>query len=122
MKTTNEYLDEVKTKHSLRSDYALAIKLGTGTSLIVNYRKNNGHFSDTMAVKVAELLGIDPAEVLASANAERSKCPAAKSAWERMARSFSAGAMAIFIGVSLNFAPAPAQAEMVKNHTIMYIM
>lgn len=115
MKTTIEYLDDVKAKYGLRSDYALAIKLETGSSGIVNYRKKYSHFNDSMAVRVAELLEIDPAEVLASVNAERTKCPAAKSAWERVARSFSAGLMAVFIAISLNVAPAPAHAGIVEK-------
>lgn len=115
MKTTTDYLDEVKARYGLRSDYALAIKLGIGSSGINNYRKRYSHFNDLMAVKVAELLGIDPAEILAAVNAERTKCPAAKVVWERVARSFSAGVMAVFIAVALNFAPAPTHASSTNN-------
>lgn len=122
MKTTNNYLDDLKAKHGVRSDYALAKKLGVMPGHITTYRKNRSHFDDKMAVRVAELLEIDPAEVLAAMNVERTKCPAAKAVWERVARSFSAGVMAVFIAVALNLAPAPAQAGMVKNSPIIHIM
>lgn len=112
MKTTIEYLDAVKAKHGIRSDYALAIKLEIGTSGITNYRKKHCHFNDIMAIRVAKLLEIDPAEVLAAVNAERTKCPDAKKIWERVARSFSGGIAAVILSIYLIFSPSPSMAQM----------
>lgn len=92
MKTTNQYLDAVKAKHGLTSDYQLAKLLGIRQSTISGYRAERSHLDDLMALKVAELLSIDPMEIIAAANVERAKTAETKrvwtTAWERFAVNF----------------------------------
>lgn len=107
MKTTNEFLDAVKVRHGLESDYALAKALGVGTSVIGNYRVGRSHLNNTMAAKVAELLALDPLEVIAAAEierAERAKDEKAKGFWMRYA-----AALLMVVGVSAP--PSPAEAS-----------
>src|SRR5574340_1031905 len=83
--TTNEFLDLVKTRYGLKSDYALAGKLGITRSMVSGYRRGKSAFGDEMAVRVADLLELSPGYVLACIEAERSQIPAIRKAWENLA-------------------------------------
>lgn len=95
MKTTIQWLDEAKARHGL-SDYALAPRLGVGKGQISRYRNGLDFLSDDAALKLAQLLEVDPRLVIASAHAERSKSPEAREFWRRWAA--AAVAAAAFIG------------------------
>lgn len=113
METTNELLDQVKARHGLKSDYALAAKLGMTRSLISAYRTNKRMLGDEAAMRVAELLAIDPAYVFASMEAQRTQNEAARAVWERLAdfvkRHGAAAALLLLVGVPA-LTPAPAEA------------
>jgi predicted transcriptional regulator len=81
MKTTVEYLDEVRAKHGLRSDYALAKVLNATRSGISSYRVGRTSFDNMTAAKVADLLGINPMEVIAAINHERAKSDETRAFW-----------------------------------------
>lgn len=81
MKDTNQYLDAIKAKHGLTSDYQLAKLMGIRQSTISGYRAGRSHFDDLMALKVAELLGIQPIEVIAAANVARAKTTEVRKVW-----------------------------------------
>lgn len=85
MQTTNDFLDSVKEKHRLGSDYALAGCLGITRSMVSAYRTGKRMLGDGTAVRVAELLEVDPGYVLASIEAERTHNAAARKAWENLA-------------------------------------
>lgn len=87
---TTEYLDAVRAKLSLPSDYALQKPLGVTKQLISKYRTGAEVLSDAMAIRVAEILGIDAARVLLDAHIERSKTPEVRAAWVGMMEKFSA--------------------------------
>lgn len=89
MKSTNQYLDEIKIKHDLKSDFALSKMLKVVPSAMANYRKGYIRFGDDTAIRVAEALEIDPAEVMATMNAERTKSPNARETWKRVAQHFA---------------------------------
>lgn len=82
---TNELLDQVKARYGLHSDYSLSAKLGLTRSVVSAYRNGKRMLGDDAALKVAELLDLDPGYVLACMEAERSHSAAAKAAWERLA-------------------------------------
>ena len=54
MQTTNEFLDAVKARHQLTSDYQLAKFLGVRQSTISNYRVRKSGFDEAMALRVGE--------------------------------------------------------------------
>lgn len=83
---TLELLDALAARYSLRSDYAIAKFLGVSKTTVNRYRHKMGQLGEEEAVKVAELLDLDPAQVLAEIQAERTNCPAAKAHWERLAQ------------------------------------
>lgn len=106
MKTTNDYLDDIKALYGLPSDYAIAKKLDVMTSNIANYRAGRSRFDDFMALKVAELLGIETMEVIAAVNAERTKCPGVRDVWERVYNQAARGATLVLALFALYLAPA----------------
>lgn len=102
MKTTCQWLDAVKAALDIQSDYALAKKLDIRTTRIANYRMGRSFIDEDMALRIAEVLRIDAAVVLASAAAERAKRPDVKKAWERIAKTMSAAVFALFfVGFSV---------------------
>jgi predicted transcriptional regulator len=106
MKTTNEWLDQAKRKRGLASDYMLAKSLGVQTSVISHYRARRRFLDAMMAAKVAELAGVDPIQVIASAEAERAKSQDVINFWKRLA-----ACVVIAAGTGAAGAvPSPAQA------------
>lgn len=81
MKTTIAFLEDVKARYSLPSDYALAKRLGLSHQSMTNYRRKGTTFDDMTALRVASLLEIEPAVVVASCHAERAKTPEERSLW-----------------------------------------
>lgn len=86
MKTTVDFLNDVKVKYDLPSDYALAKKLGMTRQRISRYRAGLDHLGDDAAVTVADALEVQPGYVLACIAAERTKSETARKAWERAAQ------------------------------------
>lgn len=81
MKTSIEFMEDVKALYCLPSDYALAKKIGLSQQAVGKYRKFGTSFDDTTALRVASLLKIEPAVVVASAHAQRAKTPEEKTVW-----------------------------------------
>lgn len=109
MKTVNEYLDAIKQRHALPSDYALARLLRVSPANVTGYRKGKSGFDDERCLIVADLLDIDPVSVLADMNAARTKCPEARKVWERVARACSTTA-AVFLVVFSMIGAQPAES------------
>lgn len=103
--TTNEFLDQVKARYGLKSDYALAGKLGLTRSMVSAYRNGKRMLGEEVAVKVADLLELPPGYVLACIEAERSHVPAIRKAWEDLAdlvkRHGAAAAVALAVAPAL---------------------
>ncbi|MBB1602533.1 DUF3693 domain-containing protein [Variovorax sp. UMC13] len=107
MRTTTEWLDLAKAKHSL-TDYALAPKLGVGRGQISKYRTGKDFLSDDAALKLAALLEMDnPAPIIASAHAERAKTSESRMFWER----FAGLAATVVMAVGASAAPSPQGAQ-----------
>ena len=83
---TLEYLDAVKAKAGITSDYQLAQLLESSTPVISQYRTRKRTMDDYTAARVAELLGIEELEIIAQANAEREKDAKKRAYWEEKAK------------------------------------
>lgn len=83
---TVDYLDALRARLSVDSDAKVAAALGLTRSAASQYRARGVTFDDSVALKVAGILGIEPETVLADMHAERAKDPAVRQAWERIAR------------------------------------
>ena len=116
MKTSMEWLDAAKLKAGIKSDYALAKRLGESPNRISNYRTGTSRIGDDVAVKLAAMLEIDPLAILASTHAERATQPAMRSVWERIAQKVAA---ALLIGAGITGAGTPAPANAAFNSTQM---
>lgn len=87
--TTVEYLDAVKNRYGIKSDYALAKHLGFNHTAVSGYRNGHRFFDDDAALTIATALELNPLEVIAAANAERAKTPEQKARWMSVMEKFS---------------------------------
>lgn len=87
---TLEYLQAVKTRAGITSDYALAAKLGITRSAVSKLQQGGSSFSDDVALAVAEILEVHPLQVIADANAERAKTPEMRARWLSLIEGFLA--------------------------------
>ncbi|MFZ4756692.1 MAG: DUF3693 domain-containing protein [Burkholderiaceae bacterium] len=85
MKAPAEFLDLLRERLNLPSDYAVARLLGVTPQHVSRWRSGRGGFSDEQAARVAELLGIEAGYVLARLYEERSTSEAARVAWRDLA-------------------------------------
>lgn len=97
MKTT-EYLDAVKVKLSLPSDYALSKVLGVTTQSITQYRSGRSAVGIETAMKIGEFLRIDGHKVYADGQIERAKNSAQSDFWREISEKFSASFKALLPG------------------------
>jgi transcriptional regulator with XRE-family HTH domain len=119
MQRTNEFLDAVRARLNLTSDYQLAKALKVTRSQVSYYRSRGDVLSDEMAVKTAELLQIDPAYVLTCMSAERTRSERARRALTTLAKKLSgAAALSVLLLVLLPTVTTEAAAPNVA----MYIM
>lgn len=86
MKSTVDFLDAVKARHGLASDYQLSKFFGCTRGAISNYRMGKSHLDEAAAMKVARALDLAPGYVLAAVAAERTKSEEVKRAWLKAAR------------------------------------
>ncbi|KAB0637276.1 hypothetical protein WT34_10630 [Burkholderia stagnalis] len=117
MKTTIQYLDALKKRLDLPSDYAAAQVLGVTRSAVSLYRNGKTVFDEGTAIRVAELLGLDPLEVISACKAEGAKDARVRRVWENAwgkATGATATAAIAVVMVGLAGAPSPAQSAPVR--------
>lgn len=85
---TLEYLDACKKRLGITSDYALAKALKVAQPTVIGYRSGRSIINDDAALSVAEILKIDPLQVIATANAERAKTPESRARWMGLIEGF----------------------------------
>jgi len=123
MNTTIEFLDAVKTKTGAASDYALAPILGVTRSAVSKYRNGIDYLGDSTAMRVAEILEIEPASVLAAVHAERAKTAEEKAVWKFIYEKLggiAAGALIALTATSA--APTPASAAQKElSNSVYYV-
>ena len=104
---TNRALDALAVAIGATSDYRLSIVLGITRQRISMYRTDKRRLDDDIAVRVAELAGIPPAQLLAELAAERSESEAARAHWIKLANMARAACLvtAIFAGTAMYSEP-----------------
>ena len=85
MKPINLYLEEAIDSGKAKNDSDIARKIGATRSAVSSWRTGRRAPDDEEAIKLAELLGKEPGELLAECGAARAKTPATRQAWERVA-------------------------------------
>lgn len=106
MKTTIDFLNAVKAANGFTSDYQLAKFLGVTQQTVSVYMLKKSYLGDETAIKVAEALKIDPAQVIASVHYERAKKAEEKAVWKGILERLGGIAAGVVIGITLiNYAP-----------------
>lgn len=100
MKTTPDFISDLKAKYGLKSNYAVAKFLGQTDTAVARWSHGKGSFSDETAMQFADLLDIDPVYIVACMHAERAKREEEKKLWERIA-SLAAGVAALLVIAAL---------------------
>ena len=95
---TIEYLDAVKKKLGIESDYALAKRLGFSLSAVSSYRTGRRALDDDAALVIATALDCHPLQVIAAANAERAKTPEQRERWSGVMEKFSVSFLNLLSG------------------------
>src|SRR5712671_4719597 len=116
--TTTEFLDAVKVKRGLASDYKLAKFLGVSQQTISSYRTGRSMMDEAMCLKIAAALELEPGEVLVAIAIEREKRVEVKTAWQRVAKRLAAGVGVALLYITLSAGQSPAYAQ---DATKLYI-
>lgn len=123
MNTSIQFLDAVKAKHGGISDYALAKLLSVSQPTVSRYRSKKGTLDDLVCFRVAELLELEPAAVLAAVHAERAKTEKEKTAWKLIYERL--GGVAASVALAVLLAPSPSAsarvADDVKGNSVYYV-
>ena len=95
MKTTKQLLAELARRYPRSdgrpaSDYGLAKLLNVSTPTLSRYQKHGRTFDDDVALRVAELLNLEPLKVLAAMQAERAKNAEVRKVWAAAAATLAA--------------------------------
>lgn len=133
MKTFLEYVDEAQKKLGMDSDGAFSKHLGAQRTLVSNWRNDGKNPDDYYCILIAEILSIDPLEVIAAANHARAKDDEKKTWWENFRKQHVKGVVGVLLvlGVLFNGFGATTGASQVTAAAviltiivlrIMYIM
>jgi plasmid maintenance system antidote protein VapI len=93
-----EYFKLVKRRLGIESDYALAKALGLQSSAVSKIQAGKHTMGEETALKVAEILNVHPALVLADLQAEREKNPQIQAIWRGLAEKISMGFESLLSG------------------------
>lgn len=88
---TLEYLDRAKAAKGLKTDYALAKALHKTPSTVLGYRAGRSAPDDEVATALAEMIGINPLEVIAAAHMDRARTAEMKMIWGGLLEKISKG-------------------------------
>lgn len=123
MTYTQKYLADCKRKLGIESDYALAKSLGLSRAMVSEYQNTGRTMSDATAIRVAELLDIEPREVFAAMQVDRAQSDVQRKAWEwlyRAAKKAAGAAASVALGAAL-IGPSPqgATAKASADHCVL---
>lgn len=112
---TNQYLDAIKAHHALGSDYSLAKVLRVPTQTVSNWRTGARNPDALLCFRIADALGINPAQVVADVECERAEKrgqPDQAATWRAWLDRLGgvAASLAAAVILSAGFAPGNANA------------
>lgn len=109
MKTLPELLDALNKRTGL-SDRKLGPVLGLGEGAATQWRTGRTVPSEETAQRMAELLGLEPAYVVAICRATIAKTDVSREMWQRVRDAFGKAAMLALLSAAPFVAPSPASA------------
>ena len=106
METMNDFIERIRGKYDIQSDYGLAkILKVTRNAISAHKHKRSKHFSEETAYKIAELLDLDPAYVMSCLAAERAKDVRVRETWQRVSKILRVASLPALIFFVSNFVP-----------------
>lgn len=84
MKTLENYIDEFKERLKIESDYECANYLGVKRQQISAIRKGINSIGREKCMRIAEVLKINPIEIIATLELQKEKNPQIKMIWSKM--------------------------------------
>lgn len=108
---TIDFLDAIKRRHHLATDYRLGKFLRWPQGRVSMYRTGRREFDDASCVQVARALDLPAAYVLACISAARAKNDETKRAWQDAAKLLKKGAAAVILATVLALAQGARPAE-----------
>lgn len=90
MKLCIDYLREIERGKGWTRN-RIAKELGLSSQRLYQLFDEGGTYSDETAFRVAQVLDLNPAEVMASAQAERAKSPEVQAVWKGILEKISEG-------------------------------
>jgi len=107
MKTTADYIDALRVKFNLDSDFKAMNMLGVKhRQQVSEWRKLHSAFGEELSIKVADALEIDRAEVLLAMQVQKESNTEIKKLWERIATLSMGVAAALLVAFALPFTSA----------------
>jgi transcriptional regulator with XRE-family HTH domain len=104
LRTTNDFLDAVKSLKKIESDYALAKFLDVKPNTVSTYRHGKSFLDDEVCFRVADALGMPAEYVTACIHAERAKTDRARTVWTHVAAAFGTAAVLLLaVGILAPF-------------------
>lgn len=97
----SKVLDDAKAALNVDTDYKLAKRLEISNGYIAQWRKGTRIPDAYACARLAEILGIDPFELLAQVEAATEKNEARRTYWRAVAAKMAAGTVAGFFVVAL---------------------
>lgn len=113
--TIQELLDLAKKIRGLPSDAQLARALDVSGASVSALRKGHNTLDDATALRLAELLDLDPSFVFACNRAAGAKTPGVKQVWEDLAKRLAAGLLGALALLASWGAPPPDQAAVIAH-------
>lgn len=96
----SKVLDDAKTALSIESDYALAAKLVIPKQRISEYRKGERVPDAYACMRLAEVLELDPLELLVQVEAATEKNEARRNYWRALSKRIGERVMMFFLAVT----------------------
>lgn len=100
MPGTVDFLEAIRASYALTSDYQIAKKTGLSKQAVSRFLSGKDVLGESTAGKVAELLDLEPAYVLACAHLENPRTDDVKSIWDT---------------IRLKFRPSPTQQAVLRE-------
>lgn len=115
MKTTSEWIEFAVQRLGITT-YRLSKLMDANASTVVAYKNGRAVMSENHAIKLGELLGIDPMPIVAAAAFERSKQDHIKAFWAKHAETLVAAFAATVLWGLILLAPTPVHARETGAH------
>ena len=90
--TTKKLVNSLKKHYGNCTNYALAKNLGVSKGAVLNWDGKGTSMNDDIALKAAQILGLNPEKVLIDLQVERTKGSDSAALWQHISKQFSAAA------------------------------